>query len=51
METWYNTKNLHYHNADYAVFKCNGANDIIQVKDCNNMCSSGPDDKSDYCDN
>ncbi|PLB54165.1 hypothetical protein P170DRAFT_469629 [Aspergillus steynii IBT 23096] len=53
MAKWYGTSstNLKYHNADYALFLCNGADDIIMVKDCNNYCQNGGDDQRDYCDN
>lgn len=53
MAKYYGTSstNLKYQNPDYALYLCNGADDIKMVKDCNNYCSNGGDDKSDYCDN
>jgi hypothetical protein len=53
MGKWYSVgaQNLKYHNPDYALFQCKSANEIVMVKDCNNYCRNGGDDKADYCDN
>lgn len=52
MESHYGTKNLKYFNADYALFKCNGPDDISFSKDCNSYCQVGQDGPhDDHCDN
>ncbi|KAJ5757127.1 uncharacterized protein N7511_007309 [Penicillium nucicola] len=51
MENQFGTKNLKYLNADYALFRCNGPNDITFAKDCNTYCQVGQDGPhNDYCD-